>query len=130
MRHRVSVETADFGTNRLHHGKHVGNRAVAEDFDQGATVQALHDQNIPVHVRIEQRRDTQTRPVQAKKQSSLTKQALPSKPLIEVGVPPRTSPPLLTDSVEAEPHPGGHLGFSAKVKHLSGLKHAHHAPWT
>jgi hypothetical protein len=60
----MSVKTPDFGTNRLHDGKHVENRPVAEDINQGAPVQALHDQDIPVDVRIEQGRDTQTRPVQ------------------------------------------------------------------
>jgi len=130
MGDRMSMKAANFRTNRLHDGKHVENRPVAEDFNQGAPVQALHDQDIPVDVRIEQGRDTQTRTVQPKKQSSLAQQALPSKALIEVGVSPRTGPSLLADGVETEPRPGGHLGFRAKVKHLSGLKHAHHAPWT
>ncbi len=49
----MSVKTPDFGTNRLHDGKHVENRPVAEDINQGA-------------------------PVQSKKQSSLPQQALPS----------------------------------------------------
>lgn len=74
----MSVKTPDFGTNRLHDGKHVENRPVAEDINQGASVQALHDQDIPVDVSIEQGRDTQTRPVQSKKQSSLPQQALTS----------------------------------------------------